>query len=194
MSEVSWPLQTNRIRRDMKNHTFGMVRTKINELTGKPEPKAHQGWDLTATPLTACYAIADGEVAKIQRNHREFGNNVAIKFTNRGRTLYAFYAHLSIIEPSIQEGAQVSGSDIIGYTGNTGNAITMKGEDQHLHFEIRTILSPGRGLAGRIDPLEVYGIIPIGFSITESHGQKMMQSSSIGLKLVASDMKKWTTL
>ncbi|HYD23743.1 MAG TPA: hypothetical protein VEB68_03030 [Croceibacterium sp.] len=37
----------------------------------------------------------------------------------------------------------------------------MRGLDQHLHFEIRTEPRPGRGLAGRMSPLNVFRAIPL---------------------------------
>lgn len=52
----------------------------------------------------------------------------------------------------IQGGNVTENETIIGETGNTGNAKNLKGEDQHLHFEIREKETLGRGLKGRKDP------------------------------------------
>jgi murein DD-endopeptidase MepM/ murein hydrolase activator NlpD len=52
---------------------------------------------------------------------------------------------------------------IIGKTGNTGNANTMKGDDQHLHFEFRKIIFAGTGEEGirqRFNPTLLYGAPP----------------------------------
>ena len=51
--------------------------------------------------------------------------------------------------------------DLIGTTGESGNAQGMPEKDQHLHFEIRTTASPGRGLGGRISPLRIFGRCPL---------------------------------
>ena len=63
MSFLAWPLETNRIRRDVTNNTFGTVRRNADGTK-----RDHQGWDLVATPLTACYAIAEGVIRKSE-NH-----------------------------------------------------------------------------------------------------------------------------
>jgi murein DD-endopeptidase MepM/ murein hydrolase activator NlpD len=49
----------------------------------------------------------------------------------------------------------------IGLTGNTGNAVSMRGADQHLHFELRTMALPPRGLAGRFSPMAIFGECPL---------------------------------
>jgi hypothetical protein len=42
-----------------------------------------------------------------------------------------------------------------------GNAEGMTGDDQHLHFEFRSQPICGRGLTGRIDPLQVFEVCPL---------------------------------
>jgi murein DD-endopeptidase MepM/ murein hydrolase activator NlpD len=192
MATLLWPLERNRIRRDAKNHTFGMVRTK----DGKPRP--HQGWDLVATPGTACYAVAYGVVGPIKSYERRtgYGKQVILKIAHRGRTLYAFYGHLSSV--LVRETQTVKAGTLLGYTGNTGNAFNMEGEDQHLHFEFRTREDVGTGLDGRIDPKEVYGILPSGYFIDETHGAKLLHASlgarpggGHGLYITAAQMRRW---
>jgi murein DD-endopeptidase MepM/ murein hydrolase activator NlpD len=85
--------------------------------------------------------------------------------------LYAAYCHLSFMP--LFEDTPVRRSDVIAYTGNTGNASTMQGEDQHLHFEIRTTRNAGGGLANRIDPATLYGRAPIGWTFFDGHGGKV---------------------
>jgi hypothetical protein len=67
----------------------------------------------------------------------------------------------------------------------------MTGEDLHLHFEIRTVANAKQGLVGRVDPVEVYGRAPRGVTIVESHGQKRLLSGATGLKMNASDIRRW---
>ena len=62
---------------------------------------------------------------------------------------------------AVKAGERVEAAQVIGATGESGNARGMAAEDQHLHFEIRTEPHPGRGLAGRISPLELYGTCPL---------------------------------
>lgn len=170
MTSLAWPLERNYIRRDIKNNAFGMVRN------GGARP--HQGWDLYAVPGTPCYAIADGTIV-FARPFRGFGNMILIEFRHGGKVLYATYCHLSLI---VMRLGPVKRGDMIGLTGNTGNARSMTGEDQHLHFEIRTEQFPAKGLGGRVDPADLYGRAPIGWTFFEGHGQKR-PLTGLGLKV-----------
>jgi murein DD-endopeptidase MepM/ murein hydrolase activator NlpD len=184
MGFLAWPLESNRIRRDVTNNTFGTVRTNADGTK-----RDHQGWDLVATPLTACYAIADGTIKMLDFAVRGYGKSIGLEFSFQGRTLYAVYAHLSLV--NVAPEIKVMQGEVIGYTGNSGNARGMTGEDQHLHFEIRTDSRGGNGLAGRVDPATLYGRAPRGVAILESHRQKRLLSGSTGLKMNAADMRKW---
>ena len=175
MTELAWPLERNTIRRNIRNNAFGAgVRNGGT--------RDHQGWDLVAAPMTSCYAIADGTIVLRRPMHLDYGNMLVLEFSYRGRTLYAAYCHL-ILMP-VRQDMPVSRGDIIGYTGNTGNAFTMRGEDQHLHFEIRTALNPGGGLANRLDPATLYGRAPIGWTFFDGHGGKLASFGGLpGLKV-----------
>ena len=146
-----WPLARNIIRRGMNNHTFGMVRNG-----GK---RAHQGWDFEALPGTPCFAICDGKIALVYEDPIGFGKVAVLAFPFEGGTRYAAYAHLSAI--NVHTGQTVTKGQRIGLTGNTGNARGMKGADQHLHFEIRKIPRPGKGLDNRESPMDVFGHCPL---------------------------------
>lgn len=171
MAVLAWPLERNHIRRGFKNHTFGMVRN------GGKRP--HQGWDLEAVPGTRCYAIADG-VIEIAGKDKDYGSFVLLKFPYQGRTFYAMYAHLSM--PAVYKGQAVQRGDLVGLTGNSGNASSMYGDDQHLHFEIRTTLMVGKGLVDRVDPATLFGRAPTGWTFYEAHGQKRPLTGA-GLKV-----------
>ncbi|RZJ15184.1 MAG: M23 family metallopeptidase [Acidovorax sp.] len=185
MSFLAWPLETNRIRRDVPNNTFGTVRRNADGTN-----RDHQGWDLVATPLTACYAIAEGVIRRVRdEGPKGHGKTLVLEFSFQGRTLYALYSHLSLF--NVVAGNKVAQGEIIAYTGTSGNARGMTGEDQHLHFEIRTEEFAGPGLGGRINPEELYGRAPRGVTIVESHAQKRLLSGSTGLKIHATDMRRW---
>lgn len=156
---IDWPLDSNYIRRGKLNHTFGMVRRNRN---GTKRP--HQGWDFEAEVGTPCYAIANGTIVSVV--HRgAYGLRVLMRFDydydrNGSRdALYAFYAHLD--RADVKVGQAVKQGQQIGLTGNSGNASTMRGPDNHLHFEIRTRRWVGRGLDGRISPLNVFRHCPL---------------------------------
>jgi murein DD-endopeptidase MepM/ murein hydrolase activator NlpD len=150
MSNIGWPLDSNAIRRGLVNNTFGLVRNGGT--------KNHQGWDFYAEPGTPCFAIADGTIAMIYESEA-YGLVIVCSFQHDGRTIYAAYAHLS--QASVAQGQVVKKGQRIGLTGNSGNAESMRGLDQHLHFEIRTIPRPGKGLEGRMSPKEVFGHCPL---------------------------------
>ena len=149
-TNIDWPLDSNVIRRGLENHTFGMVRNGGT--------RAHQGWDFYAEPGTPCFAIADGTIAMIYESEA-YGLVVVCSFQHDGRTLYAAYCHLSKAE--VKQGIVVRKGQRIGLTGNSGNAVSMRGLDQHLHFEIREIPRPGKGLDGRKSPMEVFAHCPL---------------------------------
>lgn len=178
MALLAWPLERNHIRRNMINNSFGMVRNGGS--------RAHQGWDLYATPGTPCYAIANGKIVDAYYSG-SYGNNVVLQFDHGGQTLYAMYCHLSVM--AVRQG-QVKRGDLLGLTGNTGNATSMRGEDQHLHFEIRTIRWPGTGLDDRMDPAKLYGLAPIGWTYYEGHKQKQ-PLSGLGLKVKGINVREY---
>lgn len=154
-TNIDWPLDSNVIRRGLENHTFGMVRNGGT--------RAHQGWDFYAEPGTPCYAIADGAVAMIYESEA-YGLVVVCSFQHNGKTLYAAYAHMSSV--AVKQGHVVRKGDAIGLTGESGNAKGMALLDQHLHFEIRTMPRPGKGLEGRLSPMVVFGSCPLSKPIT----------------------------
>ena len=151
LTSVNWPLHTNVIRRNSINNTFGMVRTN-SDGTARP----HQGWDFYAKNGTTCYAIADGAV-KCVETRGALGLMIVISIGATG--MYAAYCHLSTCV--VHVGDTVVLGQPIGTTGNSGNAVGMEGEDEHLHFEIRNHPITSTGLDGRISPLEVFGTIPL---------------------------------
>ena len=157
-----WPLHHNRIRRGLKSHTFGPDVRRDAE----GRPRAHQGWDFAAPIGTPCYAIGDGVVTLVEERG-DYGLRVTLQLDEQhtGRSLWAFYAHLS--EAKVATGQRVRLGDVIALTGESGNARGMPVADQHLHFELRTEPTPGLGLRGRIDPLEIYGSCPLGAAIED---------------------------
>ena len=154
---IDWPLNSNRIRRGGINHTFGMVRRNPD---GSSRP--HQGWDFYAAPGTPCYAVSDGAVRLI-RTAGDYGNTVVIEFDHDGDKRFAAYSHLSRID--VTSGQRLTVGDVIGLSGNSGNAVSMRGEDCHLHFEYRTLMAPGSGLAGRLSPANLFGSAPLAAAV-----------------------------
>jgi hypothetical protein len=82
-----------------------------------------------------------------------YGNWYSLRFQHSGKWYWAFYGHLMSLptpQGSICEGAMIA---LTGRTGAEGLDLS----EAHLHFEIRTIQHPAAGLAGRIDPAEIFG-------------------------------------
>jgi murein DD-endopeptidase MepM/ murein hydrolase activator NlpD len=153
-SKVDWvdPLDHMKIRNDLKSNTFGPdVRYNADGT-----PRAHQGIDLETDIGTDVKAVSEGEIVYINPDKGDYGRYIILKFNKEGETYYAQYAHLS--ETSVSRGDKVSAGQIIGKTGDTGNAKGMTGCDLHLHFEIRTKLWPGRGVQDRVDPLPFFKV------------------------------------
>lgn len=157
---ICWPLLRNRIRRGLVNHTFGMVRRNAD---GSRRP--HQGWDFEAAIGEACFAVADGQIVMV-RNDGDYGRQIILRFAfdfdgdGDRDVLFAAYCHLSRVDVAV--GDQVKRGQQIGLTGCSGNAAGMVGEDQHLHFEVRTAPVAGRGLANRFSPMALFGSCPMG--------------------------------
>jgi murein DD-endopeptidase MepM/ murein hydrolase activator NlpD len=144
---VKYPvLRTARLA-SVRSAMFGMVRNNGT--------RAHQGVDLAIGINHRIYAVEDGTVVQV-RNQGDHGISLTIRMETSNPNLnglFAFYSHLNRVD--VKVGDKVKAGQIIGLTGNTGNArdMTTIEKGAHLHFEIRTQLSVGLGLAGRIDPL-----------------------------------------
>lgn len=136
------------IRGKKFNNTFGIVREKNGQ------PRAHQGWDISAMIGTPVYAIATGVIEFTTGNIGDYGRQICMSFNHNKQNLYAFYAHLSSV--TVITGQYVVEGEEIGYIGRTGNAKNFPLTEAHLHFEIRT--SAHRG---RLDPSTVFGVKPL---------------------------------
>jgi len=137
------PLDTMKIRKNRASNLFGTVRNN--------NTKNHQGFDYYAVSGTDIKAVSDGKVKKIVNPASgDYGMQIVIKIDNS--IYYAFYAHLSEIDSSVTLDADIKKGSLIGKTGNSGNASSLTGDDQHLHFECRTEVSPGLGLVSRESP------------------------------------------
>ena len=99
----------------------------------------HHGNDIFAASGTPLVAVADGTLSKVGVNH--LGGNRLWLTDDRGTAYY--YAHLSAYAPGITDGVRVRAGQVIGFVGNTGDAISTP---PHLHFEVH----PGNG--DSVDP------------------------------------------
>lgn len=114
---------------------FGCARNgdSCQSTTGK---KWHGGIDLYAPIGTSVFSLTSGTVLYTQENHNDLGNWIIIHSGN----YYYSYSHLSSLS-NLQIGDNVSKGDILGDSGDTGNA---SGGGPHLHLEVRIQTSSGQ--------------------------------------------------
>jgi peptidoglycan LD-endopeptidase LytH len=105
---------------------------EITDSWGAPRDggaRKHRGIDLFAPRGTQILAVADGIVSYIGNQAK--GGRCLWLATEQGVAFY--YAHLERWAPGLYEGMEVRQGDVLGYVGNTGNAISTP---PHLHFQI----------------------------------------------------------
>ncbi|MCL2075243.1 MAG: M23 family metallopeptidase [Betaproteobacteria bacterium] len=139
----------------------------------------HHGWDLYAEHGTECYAVDDGEVIRAT-SITGYGYTIDILLDARisGHPVYARYAHLSRFAAGIKEKERVAMGQLIGFTGNSGNAGGMTGFAQHLHFEFMKYSVPRRGSDGlqhRYDPARIYGVTPLSPAAVRDPLEKLFE-------------------
>ncbi len=126
------------------NSDFGQIRKKVlvDPKTRKIADRwkdYHKGADFRASIGTPIFSAEDGKVVAA-RNLLGSGNTVIV---DHGQGLLSLYFHLSKIK--VKEGQSVKRGDIIGLSGQSGNA-----QGPHLHFEIRLHQVP-------VNPFEFIG-------------------------------------
>jgi murein DD-endopeptidase MepM/ murein hydrolase activator NlpD len=126
--EAALPFPVKGRKDDAVGSMFGMPRD-----SGK---RHHEGVDIFAPRLTPVLAVADGRTTP---RENELGGNI-VWLSTPGVSYY--YAHLE--RAAVTAGQHVRAGDVIGFVGNSGNAITT---DPHLHFGVY------RWGKGAIDPL-----------------------------------------
>ncbi len=173
---TSWhdPLDVMQICAYQFRGGFGAYNASFHYRGSRP----HQGVDLFAKLNTPIYACLDGRIVSASAVG-DYGNVIVLAiyeesqvqiFKNRRKKnfepyfpdeytdgpgfnkdsniFYLAYAHLSSF--CVIEGDEVKAGDIIGYSGETGNAKGTKGP--HVHFEVRSAQSCGRGMNNRCNP------------------------------------------
>jgi peptidoglycan LD-endopeptidase LytH len=91
--------------------------------------RPHRGIDIFAPRGTPIVAVTDGVISYIGDQPK--GGHCLWLTTEAGTSFY--YAHLDRWAPGLYEGMEVLKGDLLGFVGNTGNAITTP---PHLHFGI----------------------------------------------------------
>ena len=105
----------------------------------------HHGGDIFAPLGAPVLAVTKGVVFSVGWN--DLGGNRLWLRDPKGNQFY--YAHLSAYSPLAVNGGRVNAGDVLGFVGNTGDAINTP---YHLHFEVHPVQLLGKGYDGVIDP------------------------------------------
>ena len=118
----------------------------------------HHGDDLFAPLGTPVVAVADGTVFAVGWN-RVGGWRLWLLDAN-GNEFY--YAHLSGYTGNARNGAEVRKGEVLGFVGNTGDAVTTW---PHLHFEVHPSSTLFLGYDGAVDPTVYLRAFPLAHNV-----------------------------
>jgi murein DD-endopeptidase MepM/ murein hydrolase activator NlpD len=112
---------------------------------GRADTGWHHGNDIFAAKGSPVLAVAEGTLSLVGWN--TVGGNRFWLRDLQGNEFY--YAHLSAYSPLAVNGAHVEAGDVIGFVGDTGDAL---GTPPHLHFEIHPVELLWMGYDGVVNP------------------------------------------
>lgn len=144
----------------VRAHIFGRPNVQGNLFRGQRRTSSgrvyyHQGIDVLARKGTPIIAPADGVIERAGAwNPGGYGRAVIVRVDTTEGTYYALYAHLDSV--AVKGGQRVRRGEVIGAVGNSGNAGGLPEAEMHLHLEVRNREPVGRGLEGRLDPLDFF--------------------------------------
>ena len=110
----------------------GIPANDLDDSWGAPRDggsRPHRGIDIFAPRGTAVIAVTDGIISYIGDQPK--GGHCMWLTTESGTSFY--YAHLERWAAGLYEGLEVQRGEILGFVGNTGNALTTP---PHLHFGV----------------------------------------------------------
>lgn len=126
-----------------KGGTFGCTRIDNVTCNGMQGRREHDGVDLRASLNSNVFAMYDGTITSVRNSFnpgeykkKSFGNYVVLTAVINGETINIKYNHLNTVK--VTNGQKVKTGDIIGLSGNTGNANPPKGSViPHIHLQVR---------------------------------------------------------
>ena len=136
-------LQFQKAETELLMPVDGVRVSDVTDTWGAPRSggRKHEGQDIFAKRGTPIRAVVDGYVTRVG-NHGLGGKQVYV--TGAGGRQY-YYAHLDDFA-EVSYGDKVTTDSILGYVGNTGNAINTP---PHLHFGVYTD-------SGAINPMPMF--------------------------------------
>ena len=125
-----------------KGGTFGCTRTDNTICEGVSGKKYHNGLDIHAPVNQNAFAMYSGTISSIRNTFSpgeykkdSYGNFIVITTVIDGITYNIKYNHLNTV--SVIQGQRINSGDIIGLTGNTGNANSPTSEIiPHIHLQV----------------------------------------------------------
>lgn len=112
--------------------------------------RAHEAIDILAPRNTPVKAVEDGTIARLFTSK---AGGITIYQFDRSEQFCYYYAHLERYADGLQEGAQVSKGQVLGYVGTSGNAPK---DTPHLHFAVFRLTAAKHWWEGTpIDPYPV---------------------------------------
>lgn len=120
--------------------------------------RSHRGIDIFAPRGTPIVAVLDGIISYIGDQPK--GGHSLWLTSEAGTSFY--YAHLDRWAPGLYEGMEVQSGDLLGFVGNTGNALTTP---PHLHFAVNQndeMVNPFPILTKAIPVRTAHARMPIG--------------------------------
>lgn len=125
--------------------TYPVLHMGDYKLEANHDTGSHIGVDIKLPIGTPIYSMGNGIVEQVKNINTGFGKHIVIRHPNvpinndpnRTQTLYSTYAHLSVL--SVKEGQRVKKGELIGKSGNSGNATA-----PHLHFQLEKENAPFR--------------------------------------------------
>lgn len=150
----------------------GVQRHSLRDSFGDPRSggRSHQGIDIMAPRWSQAVSAVHGRVESISTGSRS-GKSLWISGAD-GRSY--FYAHLEEWAEGLRRGTRVRPGDLVGYVGNSGNAIHTP---PHLHFEIRDrrrVVNPYYELANAL-PVEPSQVRTASAGRENSPGRSLWQ-------------------
>jgi murein DD-endopeptidase MepM/ murein hydrolase activator NlpD len=112
----------------------------VNRINSDGSIRQHHGVDILASKGTSLKSALAGEVVSVRNSFKagqyaknSYGNFIIVKSEVEGAAVFMKYAHLDKV--NIKVGDQVSAGTEIGLTGNTGNAVGLSDDQDHVHIE-----------------------------------------------------------
>ncbi len=127
----------------------------------------HEGLDMRALNGTPIYAMAQGEVFRVETNPESgpYGIHVRVQHNRGGKVYKTVYAHFQ--EPKVSVGDFVNAGDVVGLADNTGNS-----SGAHLHITLKFVGkgSPWMNVGDIVNPVPYFTDLFPEFKITGYEG------------------------